>query len=541
MRSHFRATIFTMALILALLCNAVQADTLSGLPDVTVEADAVVSFRYGGTEYVIADGILVTGTTTRWYVIENTEYHWVDGTGVPAGCPTVTGTSSPKVGDTGDKADDFLFRLDGANHISSIDGIDFQQTVFPFLSDTFFVFERGGNDNGTVQAILANDTLGAPLPLAQNGVPFADTGVNVGGQNAFGYVLTTDVPVKGLRITASGHDALSISTPNAAALKKARNPVPANDSDVAPIVDAQGVWLTLDYTPGDGALTHTGYFSIDADDVTGRDPAHSLGLPPFPVGSETAFYAGYDDPAIPLFARTPLVAGETYYWAVDEYDGENTYPGDLWSFTVVPQKAWKPNPADGAENIIADPNVILSWSMGNVDESDNTVTFNVFYGTNQEDVSSSTTPNGSTDIAEYSAGPLEGETVYYWRVDTSLQERKPPFATTVIKGDVWSFTTMRIIEITDPNLLGWWTFDEGAGTIALDWSGHSLHGQFAGDPQWTTGYIDGALDFDGADDSDKRAAVLDAFWAAMTPMKCTSREPERSRISCLEPEVCLTI
>ena len=33
----------------------------------------------------------------------------------------------------------------------------------------------------------------------------------MGDQTAFGYVLTTDVPVKGLRITASGHDSLSIS------------------------------------------------------------------------------------------------------------------------------------------------------------------------------------------------------------------------------------------------------------------------------------------------------------------------------------------
>ena len=79
------------------------------------------------------------------------------------------------------------------------------------LVDTIFVFERGGNDNGTVQAILADDSLGMALTLTKNGDPYANTGVNVGGQNAFGYVLTTDVPVKGLRITASGHDALSIS------------------------------------------------------------------------------------------------------------------------------------------------------------------------------------------------------------------------------------------------------------------------------------------------------------------------------------------
>jgi hypothetical protein len=207
MKRHF----FVTFLGIVLLCGTVHADTLSGLPDVTVVDNAVVSLNYMGTDYVVADGDLILGTTTRWYVIDSVEYHWPDGDPNPAGTPTVGGTSSPKSGDIGAKADDFLFRLEGSNHISSIDGIDFQETVFPSLVDTIFVFERGGNDNGTVQPILADDSLGAELPLIKNGAPYANTGVNVGGQNAFGYVLTTDVPVKGLRITASGHDALSVS------------------------------------------------------------------------------------------------------------------------------------------------------------------------------------------------------------------------------------------------------------------------------------------------------------------------------------------
>ena len=213
MKRQFLARFSVVVLLPMLLCSAVQAGLLSGLPDVTVVDDAIVSFRHAATEYVVADGDLVLGTTTRWYVIDSVEYHWPDGDPVPAGCPTVGGTSNPKEGDIGADADNFMFRLDGQNDISSIDGIDFQQTIFPFLVDTIFVFERGGNDNGTVQAILADDTLGTALELTKNGAPYADTGVNVGGQNAFGYVLTTDVPVKGLRITASGHDAFSISAP----------------------------------------------------------------------------------------------------------------------------------------------------------------------------------------------------------------------------------------------------------------------------------------------------------------------------------------
>lgn len=207
-----KSFVFAMAVLL-LLCGSVQADILTKLTDATVVDDVLTRFAYAATEYNVANGDLVTGTTTRWYVIDTIEYLWADGDPQPAGTPTVGGTSTPKVGDIGAHADDFIFRLDGGNHISSIDGIDFQETVFPSLVDTIFIFERGGNDSGTVQAILADDTLGAALTLTKGGDPYGDTGINVGGSNAFGYVLTTDVPVKGLRITASGHDALSISTP----------------------------------------------------------------------------------------------------------------------------------------------------------------------------------------------------------------------------------------------------------------------------------------------------------------------------------------
>jgi len=209
MKRRFLVTL-PITVLLSMLCSAVQADMLSGLPDVTVVDDAIVSLQYLGTDYVVADGDLVLGTTTRWYIDAGIETLWAEGDPAPAA--TVSGTSNPKEPDVGSNADNFFFGIEGdADNISSIDGIDFQQTVFPILVDTIFVFERGGNDNGTVEAILADDSLGTALTLTKNGAPYASTGVDVNGQTAFGYVLTTDVPVKGLRITASGHDALSIS------------------------------------------------------------------------------------------------------------------------------------------------------------------------------------------------------------------------------------------------------------------------------------------------------------------------------------------
>ncbi|MBC8472600.1 MAG: LamG domain-containing protein [Planctomycetes bacterium] len=49
-------------------------------------------------------------------------------------------------------------------------------------------------------------------------------------------------------------------------------------------------------------------------------------------------------------------------------------------------------------------------------------------------------------------------------------------------------------------LVGWWRFDEGSGTTAVDSSGNGNDGTFNGDPQWVMGYFGGALEFDGTDD-----------------------------------------
>ena len=186
-------------------------DVLSGLSDVTVVDGAIVSIRNEGTDYVVADEDLMLGTTTRWYIDAGVETLWAEGDPAPAA--TMSGTSNPKEGDVGSKADNFLFTLDGSTNISSIDGIDFQETLFPALADTFFLFERGGNDVGTWQAILADGSLGAPVEFdkASAGGPYANTGIKVNGQDAYGVVFKTVMLVQGVRITASGHDTLSIS------------------------------------------------------------------------------------------------------------------------------------------------------------------------------------------------------------------------------------------------------------------------------------------------------------------------------------------
>jgi hypothetical protein len=313
MKTQFLASSLLIVLISMLFCNAARADSLAGVSDATVTGGAIISVRYDGTEYVVANEDLMLGTTTRWYIPAATGIPtlWADGQPVPTA--TVTGTSDPKSGDVGSKGDNFLFTLNGATNISSIDGINFQETIFPLPTKMIFVFERGGNDNGTVQGILADGSLGMALKLTANGAPYANTGVSANGQNGFGYVFTSDDPVIGLRITASGHDTLSISAvPIRLDPRQSRDSQPRNEATDVP----RDVVLT--WTPGEGVAAVNGhilYLSRNLADVTDG------------VGGVTLSDTSYDPGRLEF--------GATYYWRVDQA-GADVFEGEVWSFTVEP-------------------------------------------------------------------------------------------------------------------------------------------------------------------------------------------------------------
>ncbi len=65
---------------------------------------------------------------------------------------------------------------------------------------------------------------------------------------------------------------------------------------------------------------------------------------------------------------------------------------------------------------------------------------------------------------------------------------------------ILTFAGISAAQGLDPNLVGWWKFDEGAGTIAYDETDYWNDGVLYGGPQWIEGRIGGALDFDGVDD-----------------------------------------
>ncbi len=184
-----------------------------------------------------------------------------------------------------------------------------------------------------------------------------------------------------------------------------------------------------------------------------------------------------------------LTPGTTYYWRVDEIDQDETvHTGDVWSFFFMPKEAWAADPGDGEPYI--DPNVTLSWKVGL-----GAISHDIYFGADQAKVAEGAADvfKGNQMTTTFKAGLLPSNTAYYWRIDEAAPDG------TKVKGSVWTFKTLPEIAVSDPNLVGWWTLDEGKGTHIADWSGHRHHGQFNGTvaPAWVSGYDGAALSFVG--------------------------------------------
>jgi len=253
----------------------------------------------------------------------------------------------------------------------------------------------------------------------------------------------------------------------------ASRPVPANGAQLA------DTWVSMSWRAGDFAVSHDVYLGDNFNDVNDGTGDTFLGNQ-----AETFAVVGF--PGFPY--PDGLVPGTTYYWRVDEIneaEPNSPWKGPVWSFTIPSSIAYDPIPADGAT--LVDPNTDLSWTAGFGSKLQT-----VYFGDNFDDVNNAAgglPQTGST----YQLGTLEFNKDYYWRVDSFE-------GTTTHKGDVWTFKTIFEIPITDPNLVGWWTLDEGSGLNVLDRSGYGNHGVLRGEPQWVIGYDGGALEFDGVDD-----------------------------------------
>jgi len=273
---------------------------------------------------------------------------------------------------------------------------------------------------------------------------------------------------------------------------KAYNPVPDDGSLYT------DTWANLSWQAGDSAISHDVYMGENFNDINdGTGDTFQVNQ------TGTFFLVGF----VGYPYQDGLVPGTTYYWRVDEInndDPNSPWKGDVWSFTIPSKKAYESIPADGSKFV--NPDVTLTWTAGI-----GAIFHTVYFGDDFDAVANAA-DGPSQVLTTYTPEPLELDKTYYWRIDEFDGDE-------TYNGDVWSFKTLPDIQITDPNLVSWWKFDEGIGSAALDWSGHNNHAALMGDPQWVAGYDGDALDFDGNDDhvfssviSLPASAFTIAFW-----------------------------
>jgi hypothetical protein len=219
-----------------------------------------------------------------------------------------------------------------------------------------------------------------------------------------------------------------------------------------PVEGAESVDLNvvLTWTAGYSAKMHYIVFGKDFDEVN---------------NAETGIESG---PA--NYSPGPLELAKTYYWRIDEYDGDVTHKGEVWSFTTL-GAVTGPNPDDGAADV--KPSVVLKWEAGAVAAS-----HEVYFGADADAVKNATKSSpeykGPKDLGEesYDPGLLSLNTAYFWRID-EVNSASPdsPWA-----GGVWSFTTGDYFVIDDfedydiGNNEIWFAWNDGlgAGTPGID-------------------------------------------------------------------------
>ena len=127
----------------------------------------------------------------------------------------------------------------------------------------------------------------------------------------------------------------------------------SNPTDGAKFVDPN---VALSWDAGFGTKIHNVYFGDNFEDVNAGTPETSRG----PVG-DTAYVPG------------TLDLDKIYYWRIDEFDGIDTYTGDVWSFGTM--KAGGGVRADyyrgmNFENLVltrVDPQINFNWGAGEPD------------------------------------------------------------------------------------------------------------------------------------------------------------------------------
>jgi hypothetical protein len=197
--------------------------------------------------------------------------------------------------------------------------------------------------------------------------------------------------------------------------KTAYNPEPA---DGAEFVDPNA---SFSWTAGFDARLHTLYYGYDFDDVNDATDGTTLGATTFTPPD-------------------PFEKEKVIHWRVDEFDGMETYKGDVWAFTT-PGAVGNPQPANGAVDV--QMNTVLTWTA-----AENAASHELYFGTDAEAVRNATTASpeyvgpSALGAVSHDPGGLEWASSYAWRVDEV-------YPTGTVKGLVWTFTTADFILVDD--------------------------------------------------------------------------------------------
>ncbi|HUT45299.1 MAG TPA: LamG domain-containing protein [Sedimentisphaerales bacterium] len=456
--------IFGMIVIIALSVNIIQAGTISivDLPatgtddaiDINSGKTYTHTFDFGSNAPVTINGVdFEQGLTANLSSVYTGTSSWgygytMDDTRRPVNIPLHAGPSAaPADGSSYGLFLDFIYHSGGPvgdGTILTLSDLTPGTTYstrwyygpFGIGEARVITFEADGESNG-----IFSDTI--------------ELSLDSGGAHYLDYTFTADDTDVTLRfITHNDNQSAHIyglSNEIAEPVTKAYGPTP---KDGAQYTDT---WVSLSWRPGAYAVSHDVYMGDNFDDVnngTGDTFRGNQAL------DSLYFVVGFTGYAYP----DGLIPGTTYYWRIDEVneaDPNSPWKGPVWSFWIPSKKAYDASPADGS--LFIDPNVTLTWTAGF-----NSILHTVFFGESFDEVNNAV--EGFSQInTTYTPDPLELEKTYYWRVD-ELD------ISTTHKGNVWSFTTLPDVPITDPNLVGWWKLDEGSGATTVDWSGYGNHG-----------------------------------------------------------------
>ena len=290
-----------------------------------------------------------------------------------------------------------------------------------------------GNDRSssdfTDDATLLGSFIVEPVPVG-NPVSFSDPNlvnfINSDTDNQVTLLLRRTAGTSSshnIAFASKEHASYSGPTLNTIAATRAFNPEPADGAFL------EATWASLSWRAIESAVSHDVYIGDNFDDVKNGTGDTFVGNQ-----VETIVLIGF--PGYPY--PNGLVPGTTYYWRIDEVndaDPDSPWKGSVWSFSLAPNTAYDPDPADGADSVAIETE--LSWTPGY-----GAKLHTVYLGEDFETVANATggAPLGS---ASYNPGSLEEEKVYYWRIDEFD-------AIETYKGDVWAFATIGAVGNPQP-------------------------------------------------------------------------------------------